>query len=150
MSGADLTVFIFQQALLRAIPLLIVALGGVFSERSGIINLALDGERIFGAFIGAVFVKLRVEKALWAGTSQALFLLGRLISAAAGAIRSLLLSFAAIKRKADQTIVGTSLNRLARQLSLPSVLSSSPRRRLSPAVASPSVVIGIQLLSNRC
>ena len=58
MSGADLTVFIFQQALLRAIPLLIVALGGVFSERSGIINLALDGERIFGAFIGAVFVKL--------------------------------------------------------------------------------------------
>ena len=113
MSGADLTVFIFQQALLRAIPLLIVALGGVFSERSGIINLALDGERIFGAFIGAVFVKLRVEKAAWAGTSQALFLLGRLISAAAGAIRSLLLSFAAIKRKADQTIVGTSLNRLA-------------------------------------
>ena len=110
MSGADLTVFIFQQALLRAIPLLIVALGGVFSERSGIINLALDGERIFGAFIGAVFVKLRVEKAAWAGTSQALFLLGRLISAAAGAIRSLLLSFAAIKRKADQTIVGTSLN----------------------------------------
>lgn len=113
MSGADLTVFIFQQALLRSIPLLIVALGGVFSERSGIINLALDGERIFGAFIGAVFVKLRVEKAAWAGTSQALFLLGRLISAAAGAIRSLLLSFAAIKRKADQTIVGTSLNRLA-------------------------------------
>ncbi len=113
MSGADLTVFVFQQALLRTIPLLIVALGGVFSERSGIINLALDGERIFGAFAGAVFVKLRVEKAGWAGTSQALFLLGRLISAVSGAIRSLLLSFAAIKRKADQTIVGTSLNRLA-------------------------------------
>lgn len=113
MNGVDLTLFIIQQAIIRTIPLLIVALGGVFSERSGIINLALDGERIFGAFIGAIFVKLRIEKANWSNTSQGLFVLGRLVAAAAGAIRSLLLSFAAIKRKADQTIVGTALNLLA-------------------------------------
>lgn len=113
MNGGQLTSFIIQQTLIRAIPLLIVALGGVFSERSGIINLALDGEMIFGAFIGAVFVKLRVENAKWDPKNQWLFLLARIISALAGAIRSLLLSFAAINRKADQTIVGTAINRLA-------------------------------------
>ncbi len=119
MNGADLTVFILQQAIIRRIPLRIVALGGVFSERSGIINLALDGERIFGAFAGAIFVKLRIEKAGWTVANKGVaryqlrFVLARLVAALAGALMSLLLSFAAIKRKADQTIVGTALNVLA-------------------------------------
>ena len=65
MSGADLTVFIFQQALLRAIPLLIVALGGVFSERSGIINLALEGIMIFGAFVGVLFIRIKDLRSLY-------------------------------------------------------------------------------------
>ena len=43
--------FLIQQTLLYAIPLMIVALAGVFAERSGIINLALEGIMIFGAFI---------------------------------------------------------------------------------------------------
>ena len=47
-------VLIIQKTLLYAMPLMIVALGGCFSERSGIINLALEGEMIFGAFMGAV------------------------------------------------------------------------------------------------
>ena len=48
--------FIIQQTMLYAIPLMIVALAGVFAERSGIINLALEGIMIFGAFIGVLFV----------------------------------------------------------------------------------------------
>lgn len=44
--------FLIQQTMLFAVPLMIVALAGVFSERSGIINLALEGIMIFGAFIG--------------------------------------------------------------------------------------------------
>ena len=48
--------FIIQQTLLYAVPLMIVALAGVFAERSGIINLALEGIMIFGAFIGVLFV----------------------------------------------------------------------------------------------
>ncbi|MBP0981944.1 MAG: ABC transporter permease, partial [Oscillospiraceae bacterium] len=43
--------------MLYAVPLMIVALAGVFAERSGIINLALEGIMIFGAFIGVLFVR---------------------------------------------------------------------------------------------
>ena len=48
--------FLVQQTLIYAVPLMIVALAGVFAERSGIINLALEGIMIFGAFIGVLFV----------------------------------------------------------------------------------------------
>ena len=47
--------FLVQQTLIYAVPLMIVALAGVFAERSGIINLALEGIMIFGAFIGVLF-----------------------------------------------------------------------------------------------
>ena len=48
--------FLIQQTLLYAVPLMLVALAGVFAERSGIINLALEGIMIFGAFVGVLFV----------------------------------------------------------------------------------------------
>ncbi len=104
---------VMQATISSMIPLLIVALGGVFSERSGIINLALDGEMIFGAFIGAIFCKLMITSGAMASTSQVLFILAMLVSMVAGMLLSLLLSFAAIKMKADQTIAGTALNILA-------------------------------------
>ena len=50
--------FLIQQTLLYAVPLMIVALAGVFAERSGIINLALEGIMIFGAFIGVWFIRI--------------------------------------------------------------------------------------------
>lgn len=115
--------FIIQQTLVFMIPLLIVALAGVFSERSGIINLALDGEMIFGAFVGAIFCSIMVDKGYFnpvtdsAGlkllANQGLFVLCMLVSMVGGLLLSLLLSFAAIKMKADQTIAGTALNNLA-------------------------------------
>ena len=46
--------FLIQQTLIYAIPLMIVALAGVFAERSGIINIALDGIMVFGSFVGAL------------------------------------------------------------------------------------------------
>ena len=46
--------FLIQQTLLYSIPLMIVALAGVFAERSGIINLALEGIMIIGAFVGVM------------------------------------------------------------------------------------------------
>lgn len=104
---------VMQSTIACMIPLLIVALGGVFSERSGIINLALDGEMIFGAFIGAIFCRVMIQNNIMAATSQWLFVLAMLIAMVAGMLLSLLLSFAAIKMKADQTIAGTALNILA-------------------------------------
>lgn len=113
--------FLIQQTLIYAVPLMIVALAGVFAERSGIINLALEGIMIFGAFIGVLFVRLMqgseaVLAAKQAGdwvALQGLELLTMLVAAAMGAVFSLLLSFASINLRADQTIGGTALNQFA-------------------------------------
>ena len=118
--------FLIQQTLLYAIPLMIVALAGVFAERSGIINLALEGIMIFGAFIGVLFVRSMqsfevfteaVMQGNWL-TLQGLELLAMLVAAVLGAAFSLLLSFASINLKADQTIGGTALNLMAPALVL--------------------------------
>ena len=105
-------IFLLQKTLIYTAPLLIVALGGMFSERSGVINLALEGEMIFGAFIGAICARLFLESGVFSNM-QLQFIVVLLISAASGAIFSLLLSFSAINLKADQTIGGTALNMLA-------------------------------------
>ena len=118
--------FVIQQTLLYAVPLMIVALAGVFAERSGIINLALEGIMIFGAFIGVLFVRSMQDfevftNAVRAGdwlTLQGLELLAMLAAAVMGALFSLLLSFASINLKADQTIGGTALNLMAPALVL--------------------------------
>jgi len=118
--------FLIRQTLIYAVPLMIVALAGVFAERSGIINLALEGIMIFGAFMGVLFVRTVQE---W-GWFQAAFdakdylslqwfcLLAMLFASITGAIFSLLLAFAAINLKADQTIGGTALNLMAPALVL--------------------------------
>ena len=118
--------FLIQQTLLYAVPLMIVALAGVFAERSGIINLALEGIMIFGAFVGVLFVRSMqafpvfteaVMQGKWL-TLQSLELLAMLVAAILGAVFSLLLSFASINLKADQTIGGTALNLMAPALVL--------------------------------
>lgn len=111
-------VFLLQKTLIYAIPLLIVALAGVFAERSGIINIALDGIMVFGSFIGALTVYLFQTKGWFPTDSQWLFLLAMFTAAVSGAIFSLLLSFSAINLKADQTIGGTALNLLAPAVTL--------------------------------
>lgn len=118
--------FLIQQTLLYAVPLMIVALAGVFSERSGIINLALEGIMIFGAFVGVLFVHVMqtagvFDEAKAAGdwiALQGFELLAMLAAAVMGAVFSLLLSFASINLRADQTIGGTALNMLAPALVL--------------------------------
>ena len=118
--------FLIQQTMLYAVPLMIVALAGVFAERSGIINLALEGIMIFGAFIGVLFVRSMqsfdvfneaVRQGNWL-TLQGLELLAMAVSALMGAVFSLLLSFASINLRADQTIGGTALNLMAPALVL--------------------------------
>ncbi|MCC8049115.1 MAG: ABC transporter permease [Clostridiales bacterium] len=118
--------FLIQQTLLYAVPLMIVALAGVFAERSGVINLALEGIMIFGAFTGVFFVNV-VQQAGWFAAAkdngnwvalQGFEVLAILVAALCGAIFSLLLAFAAINLKADQTISGTALNLLAPALVL--------------------------------
>lgn len=106
--------FLIQQTLLFAVPLMIVALAGVCAERSGIINLALEGIMIFGAFIGVLFIRIMQQENIFEKEqAQLLLILAILVSAILGGVFSLLLSFSAINLKADQTIGGTALNMLA-------------------------------------
>ena len=99
--------------IVSTIPLILVALAGLFAERSGIINLGLEGGMIFGAFIGALVCYGIIRKDSSLQTNQGVFILGMVVSFVAGALFSLLLSFSAINFKADQTIGGTALNMLA-------------------------------------
>lgn len=95
-----------------AVPLLLVALGGMYSERSGIINIALDGIMIIGALVSCLVLQA-LDKAGWGATvgkSQLGVLIAVLVAGASGIIFSLFLAFAAINLKADQTIGGTALN----------------------------------------
>lgn len=112
-------VFLIQQTLLFAVPLMIVALAGVCAERSGVINLALEGIMIFGAFVGVLFIRMMQENDIFAkDQAQILLILTMIVAAICGGLFSLLLAFSAINLKADQTIGGTALNMLSPALVL--------------------------------
>jgi len=101
--------FLVQQTMFFSIPLLIVALGGMFSERSGVINIALEGIMIMGAFTGILFINV-VQEIM---PGQPVLLIAILISAFTGVVVSLLHAYASINMKADQIISGTAINMLA-------------------------------------
>ena len=92
-----------------SIPLLIVALGGMFSERGGVVNIALEGTMIIGAFTGILFIS-----SVQAGfPGQPALLVAVLISAVTGAAVSLAHAYASINMKANQVISGTAINMFA-------------------------------------
>lgn len=106
--------FVVQQTMFFAIPLLIVALGGMFSERSGVVNIALEGIMVVGAFCGILFINLMGDNM----SGQGELILAILVAAGAGMIFSLLHAFASINMKADQIISGTALNMFAPALAI--------------------------------
>lgn len=112
----DLVYFLFRQTLLFAIPLLIVALGGLFSERSGVVNIALEGIMVFSAFFGILFMHFMQVNEIMSG--QLLLLVSILVAGIVGGLFSLLHAFASIHMKADQTISGTALNLFAPALGI--------------------------------
>lgn len=104
---------ILSSTVLFAIPLLLVALGGMFSERSGVINIALEGIMVIGALISCMFLSFINETTFGPAHPQLSMLLAIIVAALSGAVYSMLLAFASIHLKADQTIGGTALNMLA-------------------------------------
>ena len=100
---------LIQYTLIYAAVLILVALGGMISERSGVINLGLEGIMVIGALGGAF-----VLYSLPAGTNPVLIIFLTILAAAvSGMLMSMLLGIAAINFKADQTLVGTAMNMLA-------------------------------------
>ena len=100
---------LLQYTLIFASVLLLVALGGCFAERSGVINIGLEGIMVIGALGGALVMKF-MPVSLGA---LPMVLTTIVVSALFGCIFSLLLAVAAISFKADQTITGTAMNILA-------------------------------------
>lgn len=113
MGLLDILAIIIQASLYSAAPLIFTALGGVFSERSGVVNIGLEGLMLFGAFT-SILTTLMLQDTL--GAVSPWFSI--LIAAVACAIFSLIHAVASITLKADQTVSGVALNFLAAGLSV--------------------------------
>ncbi len=105
---------LLKYTLLYTVVLMLVALGGMFSERSGIINIALEGIMVIGGLIGVIAIQM-----MPAGASAAAIVTVSVLAAGiAGMLYAALLAFASINLNADQTIGGTALNMLATALAM--------------------------------
>ena len=111
-------VLLIQYTLIFAAVLLLVALGGCFSEHSGVINIGLEGIMVIGALGGALVMRFLPYDSATAGfgANFGMFAAVLLASVVFGMIYSLLLAVACINFKADQTIVGTAMNLLGTSL----------------------------------
>jgi general nucleoside transport system permease protein len=106
---------IFPYAIIFTIPLLITALGGLFSERSGIVNIALEGLMVIGAFSGAL--SIHYLSGVLDNNTLVLWL-GLLAAVLAGVLFSVLHAFASINLNANQIISGTAINLIATALTV--------------------------------
>lgn len=110
-----LIVQIFPYAIVFTIPLLITALGALFCERSGIVNIGLEGLMIVGSFTGAITIFLLQDR--WPNNSFVLWC-GLLAAFIIGMLFSLLHAFASINLSANQVISGTAINMIAGALTV--------------------------------
>lgn len=104
---------IFPYAMAFTAPLLITSLGGLFSEKSGVVNIGLEGLMVMGSFSAALVIsKLQPvfpEGAIWLGLAASMI---------AGILFSLLHAFASINLNANQVISGTAINMIAGSLTV--------------------------------
>jgi len=91
-----------QSTLLRAIPIILAALSGVMCEKSGVVNIGIEGMMLSGAFLAALLGSLTGSQ--WGGLVAALF---------GGGLMAALLAVLAIKYKVSQVVAGTAINILA-------------------------------------
>lgn len=109
----SIIVHIFPYAVAFAMPLLITSLGGLYSERSGVVNIGLEGLMIVGSFASALCTVALYPKfgagAVW---------ISLVVAMAAGALVALLHAFASISLNANQVISGTAINMIAGALTI--------------------------------
>jgi simple sugar transport system permease protein len=110
---------IFPYALAFTAPILITAIGGLLSERSGVVNIGLEGLMIVGSFAGAyTLYVLTKDLEAGAGVSTGMLMTALLMSVLAGGLFSLLHAYASISLNANQIISGTAINMLAAAMAL--------------------------------
>lgn len=129
----------FNYFIMYGIGFILGSFGGLYSEASGIINIALEGAMVFGGFSGILFLQLMNSLAattFLVTTTGGLFLLyimATVVAITFSILFSFLLSFTAIRLKADQTIVGTALNTLA--VAACTIVNTHVTHKDSPEVA---------------
>ena len=116
MSFLEVLYFIIPSAIFYAAPLVFTAIGGVFSERSGVINIGLEGMMVMGAFIGIIF-NLTFVDTFGSMTPWVAVIASMLVSG----LFALLHAVASISFRADQTISGVAINMLGIAIALFSV-----------------------------
>ncbi|WP_088103304.1 ABC transporter permease [Halalkalibacter urbisdiaboli] len=109
MDIVQILALVIPAAIYFAAPLILTALGGLFSERSGVVNIGLEGLMVIGAFTGIVMT-LTLEGA---GLGEASTWIALLIAVLVGAVFSLFHAVASISFRADQIVSGVALNFLA-------------------------------------
>ena len=103
----DIISEILAATIRQGTPLLMIALGEIYVERSGVINIGIEGNAITGAFIGW-FVSLQLSS--WGMLAP---VAGLIASASVGMIVALIFSFFVLRLKTDQVVTGTGINLLA-------------------------------------
>ena len=106
---------LLQYTLIFTTVLALVALGGMFSERSGVINLGLEGIMVIGALAGSIISAFLSKSGIPPFLNVVISLLSSMV---VGWIFSMLLGVACITFKADQTLVGTALNIMSTALAV--------------------------------
>ncbi|PIC87676.1 sugar ABC transporter permease [Sporosarcina sp. P20a] len=112
----DVLYFIIPITIASAAPLIFTAIGGVFSERSGVINIGLEGLMIMGAFIGILF-NLFFADTFGAWTPWIALIVAMLVSALFATLHAV----ASISFRADQVVSGVAINMLGLAIALFSV-----------------------------
>ena len=107
MSFLEVLYFIIPSAIFYAAPLIMTAIGGVFTERSGVVNIGLEGIMIVGAASSIMF-NLAFADQLGGLTPW----VGLIIAMLTGIVLSVVLAVAAVSLRADQTVSGVALNML--------------------------------------
>ncbi len=133
---------IVSSTLMYAAPLIFTAIGGTFSERSGVVNIGLEGIMVIGAFASAVF-NLSMATTFGAMTPWVGLLVGGLV----GLVYSSIHAVSAVNFRADQTISGTVLNLAAPGLSVFLVRAIYGAAQTGP-LARPFVTYNILGLNN--
>lgn len=113
MTFLEVLYFIIPSAIFYAAPLILTAIGGVFSERAGVVNIGLEGLMVIGAFVGILFNLLYADT--FGGMTPWLALVAAM---AAATLLSMVHAVASVSFRADQVVSGVAINLLAIALSL--------------------------------
>lgn len=129
---------IFIDGIAFAAPLFIMAMGAIYSEKSGITNLAVEGFQGFGAFIGALVAMVLMP--IMGQDSQRVILIATIVAFVGGAIYAIIHAMLCIKFSADQVISGVVVNILA--VALTTFLTSTVNKIVN-GNASNKIILGV-------